>query len=50
VINSSFKKGDKINYADAMPVISIDLETTVLEKEQKWTIRKETESRRQFDG
>jgi hypothetical protein len=27
VINATFKKGDKINYTDAMPVICIDLET-----------------------
>lgn len=27
VINKTYKKGDKINYQDAIPVICIDLET-----------------------
>ena len=41
MITATFKKGDKINYSDAMPVICIDLETAVLQQEQKWTVRKD---------
>lgn len=41
VIVSTYKKGDKINYVDAMPIICIDLETAANQQEQKWTIRKE---------
>jgi hypothetical protein len=40
VIHGSYRKGDKINYTDALTVICIDLETAANE-EQKWTIRKE---------
>lgn len=48
MINATYKKGDKINYSDAMPVICIDLETTILQNEQKWTVRREGDKKK-FD-
>ena len=41
IITAAFKKGDKINYIEAMPVICIDMET--MNKEHKWTVRKEAD-------
>ncbi|TNV73715.1 hypothetical protein FGO68_gene1155 [Halteria grandinella] len=46
VITSSFKKGDKVKYSDAMPVICIDFETSEAQQEHKWTIRKDAESKK----
>ncbi len=40
VIHSTHRKGDKINYQDALTVICIDLETAAND-EQKWTVRKQ---------
>lgn len=45
VINGSFKKGDKINYNDVMPVICIDIETAAINKESKWIVRNETDKK-----
>jgi len=41
VVIAGHKKGDKINYKDALVVICVDLETAGLAQEQKWTVRKE---------
>jgi hypothetical protein len=40
LIHSSYIKGDKILYQDAMTVICIDLETAAND-EQKWIVRKQ---------
>ena len=50
VITSSYRKGDKINYIDAMPVICIDIETTVDLQEQKWTVRKNNGGGKIYDN
>ena len=38
VISSSYKRGDKINYKDAMTVIGIDLETAAFQV-SNWIVR-----------
>lgn len=40
VIHNTHRKGDKINYQEALTVICIDLETAAND-EQKWTVRKD---------
>ena len=39
LINATYKKADKINYSEAMPVICIDIETAVISQDKKWTVR-----------
>jgi hypothetical protein len=50
IINSTYKKNDKINYPDAITVICIDMETAANFNEQKWTVRQEVDKKLARNG
>ncbi len=44
-ISAQYRKGDKVQYQEAMVIICIDMDTSVAQNEQRWTVRKEGDQR-----